>query len=190
VRGRTIAAFLLVWVLSACSQSSVPTAAPTVAACGTPSPRVADPTGVTAPGNRLGPLMIVSGFAASGSPTPELIGAPTKVLIHPAAPFDQPITLTGARCSDGQPVRFWYGPAHQGTPFVMGPQSTPVPEAVLAQTGELRVDIEPAPKSCGSCGAGLDYTGYMLFTTTGTWRVRGQSGGRDIGEIIILVGAT
>jgi hypothetical protein len=186
-----IAAFLLAGGLSACSQTTLPPPAPTsaVAVCGTPSPRVEDPTGVTAPGNRLGPLIIVSGFADSGSPTPALIGAPTKVLIHPVEPFDQSITLTGARCSDGQPLRFWYGPAHQGTPFLMGPQSTPVPEAVLAQTGELSVDIEPAPKSCSSCGAGLSYTGYMLFTTTGTWRVHGQSEGRDIGEITILVGA-
>jgi hypothetical protein len=68
----------------------------------------------------------------------------------------------------------------------MGPQSTPVPGSVLASTGELSVDIEPAPKSCSSCEAGPDYPGYLLFTTTGTWRVRGQSGGRDIGEIIIV----
>ena len=104
-----VATLLLVGGLSACSQSILPAPTPTGAAavCGTPSPTVEDPTGVTAPGNRLGPLMIVSGFADSGSPTPALIGAPTKVLIHPVEQFDQSITLTGAvaptasRCASG-----------------------------------------------------------------------------------------
>ena len=185
-----IAGCVLAGSLSACVQATPPSASSEGAAvaCGTPSPRVADPTGVTSPGNRLGPLLIVTGFGVSGSPAPVPIGAPTKVLIHPVEPFDQPITLTGARCADDQPLRFWYGSAHQGTPFTLGPQSTPVSETVLAQTGDLSAEIAPAPPGCSGCGAGLDATGYMLFTTTGIWRVRGQSGGRDIGEIVIFVG--
>ncbi len=76
---------------------------------------------------------------------------------------------------------------HQGTPFSLGPRSTPVPEAVLAQTGDLSVAIDPAPKSCSSCGAGLDYGAYMLFPTTGTYRVRAQTAGRDLGEVVVSV---
>lgn len=109
------------------------------------------------------------------------------MLIHTVEQLDLPITLTGTRCVDGQPLRFWYGPMHQGTPFALGPQSTPVPEALLAQTGDLSVQIEPGPKNCGSCGPGLDYPGYMLFTTTGTWRVHAQAVGRDVGEVIVSV---
>jgi hypothetical protein len=127
--------------------------------------------------------MIVSGFGTAVALTPAPIGSPTKVLIRPLDRFDGSITLTGSRCSDGQPLRFWY---RGGPPFTLGPGSTPIPEAVLTQTGDPSVEIRYGG---GDANGGSDYTGYMLFTTTGTWRVRGQSGGRDIGEIIILVGA-
>jgi hypothetical protein len=184
VNGRTIVAFVLAAGLSACVQATPPPT-PTIApvACATPSPSVTDPLGVTGPGAHLGPLLIV-GFGTAVAPTPAPIGSPTKVLIHPLEQFDGSIILTGSRCSDGQPLRFWY---RGGTPFSLGPGSTPIPEAVLAQTGDLSVDVRYGGGNAGTTAPGSDYAGYMLFTTTGAWRVRGQSGGRAIGEVIIVV---
>jgi len=175
----------LVIVLAACTPSSLPTdpappsadsARSSAIACGTPSPRIDDPKGATAPGNRLGPLLIVSGFAASGSPAPTPVGAPTKVLISVIEPLAKPVTLSGARCSDGQPLRFWY---LGGSRILLRHSSSPVPEQALAQTGELTLTV----------ASDSYHTGYMLFTTHGPWRLRAQSDGRDLGEIIILVGA-
>jgi hypothetical protein len=187
-RGRCALLASLALVVVACSPGVAPVPA-TAVACGAPSPKVADPTGVTSPGYRIGPLML-AGFAVETAPSsPVPVGGPTKVLIHPVEAFDQPITLSGARCSDGQPLRFWYGPVHQGTPFSLGPRSTPVPEAVLAQTGELSVRIEPHSGTATNAAGTFDYTGYMLFTTTGTWRVRAQSSGRGFDEAVVLVGA-
>jgi len=185
-----IGAAVLAFILSACSSAPALLPSPTVAACGTPSPKVADPTGVTSPGYRLGPLML-AGFAvqAARSTSPVPVGGPTKVLIHPVESFDQPIKLTGARCSDGQPLRFWYGPVHQGTPFSLGPRSTPVPETVLAQTGELSAEVQPGRGTATNAAGTFDYTGYMLFTTTGMWTVRAQSAGRQIGEVVVQISA-
>lgn len=152
--------------------------------CGTPAPAVADPVEVTGAGPRLGPLLI-PGFGSATPPAPAPIGVPTKVLIHPVEPFDQPITLTGARCSDGQPLRFWY---RDGTPFgLLGPGSTPIPEAMLAQTGDLSVELRPNEGTALNAQNGRDYVGYMLFTTTGAWRLHAKSGDRDLGEIVVLV---
>jgi hypothetical protein len=177
--------------ISACSSATV-TPAATATPCGTPSIKVADPTGVTSPGYRLGPL-ILAGFEnrdnSAAPPSPVPIGGPTKVLIHPVDPFDQSITLTGSRCADGQPLRFWYGPVHQGTPFSLGPRSTPVPEAALAQTGELSVEIQPSTGTAINSAGRFDYTGYMLFPTTGTYRVRAQAANRPISEVVVVVGA-
>ena len=182
-RWATLNTALLVIGLSACVPALAPTPSPAPSAssavirpCGTPSPAVADPKGVTSPGNRLGPLLIVSGFVGAGSPAQTPIGSPTKVLIHVLDPLPQPVTISGARCSDGQPLRFWYA---GGPPFALGPSSTPVPEQVLAQTGDLTFTISQVS----------DYPGYMLFTTNGSWRVLAQIAGRDVGEIVIAVDA-
>jgi len=180
---RLTLAVVLGAIVSACSSATV-TPAATATPCGTPSSKVADPTGVTSLGYRLGPL-ILAGVGTDGtSPSsPRPIGAPTKVVIHPVEKIDQPITLSGARCSDGQALRFWY---RWGTPFILGPGSTPVPEAVLVSTGDTSVEIRAGG---GAANGGVDYTGYMLFPTTGTYRVRAQSAGRDLGEVVLIVGA-
>jgi hypothetical protein len=176
---RVVGASVLLATVISCSALSSAPVTPTSAPCDAPAQKIADPTGVTAPGYRLGPVML-AGFSVEGSPSsPRPIGAPTKVLIHPVEKIDQPITLAGTRCSDGQPLRFWY---RGGTPFTLGPGSTPVPEAVLATTGDSSVEVKS-----GGGGAGADYTGYMLFPTTGTYRVRAQSAGHDLDEVIVSV---
>lgn len=88
--------------------------------------------------------------------------------------------MTGERCSDGQPLRFYY---RGGSPFPLEPGATPIPEELLRQFGVLTLGIDPTD------ALGRDITGYMLFTTTGPWRVTAQSARRELGEVVILVRA-
>jgi hypothetical protein len=83
------------------------------------------------------------------------------------------LALQGWRCPDGKPLRFWY---REGLPFT----EVPVSRKALETTGDLVAPLEPHNRS-------IDYTGYMLFTSTGTWDVAVLSGARAIGHVVIDV---
>ncbi|HZM81837.1 MAG TPA: hypothetical protein VFC19_39450 [Candidatus Limnocylindrales bacterium] len=88
----------------------------------------------------------------------------TKVVIHPQKQPSEPITLTGSRCRDGLPLLFWF---EDGVP--------PGPTA-----GDDYAILEPV-------GAGVSYTGYMLFTAQGRWQVTATQGGAELGVLLVEV---
>jgi hypothetical protein len=137
-------------------------------------------------GAPLGPLLI-RGYYAEGATTAVVQGFapgyPTKMLALIARDMVANVTLTGARCSDGQPLRFWMGPGRDATPF---PQADlPVSEQRMATTGQLDPTLEALqlPTTAGI----MDYGGYMLFPSAGSYRIEGFANGSKIGDVTLLV---
>jgi hypothetical protein len=164
--GRTgLFALLGTIVVTACSNQGVPNAHTTPIACGavsTLSPSLAPGHN---PGVVIGPLFFdtfgarTDGAAVISDFTP---GYPYKVLIEPTAEISTPVHLEGWKCIDGGRLRFWY---HDGNPF----SQVPVSERQLASTGDIIANIGPTIAS--PSGGFADYTGYMLFTGTGKWKI-------------------
>ena len=164
----------------------VPATAPTPLDCGSPTTLVPHPQEALLTGAPLGPLLI-RGYYAEGATTAVVQGFtpgyPTKMLALIARNMEANITLTGARCSDGQPLRFWMGPGRNDTPF---PQADlPVSEQRMATTGQLNPTLEALqlPTTAGIISDG----GYMLFPSAGTYRIEGFASGGKIGEVTLLV---
>jgi hypothetical protein len=93
--------------------------------------------------------------------------------------MDADVTLTGARCADAQPLRFWLNKGG-GAPLSLGPFSSPASDEVMASTGDLRAVIPRTP-------SGTNYVGYILFPTSGAYRIEGFAGDRKIGEVTLFV---
>jgi hypothetical protein len=145
------------------------TARPT---CGRPSLLKREESIESEPAARVGPLLFVLG----GGPRAEtayLRGYPTKELLHLTEGVESPLSLQGWRCPDEKPLRFWY---REGPPFA----EVPVPRNALETTGDLIARLEPHDRS-------IDYTGYMLFTSTGIWDIAVLSEGRVTGHVVIKV---
>jgi hypothetical protein len=117
-------------------------------------------------GARIGPLLF-NGF----SPGPDATiadwqpGTIQKVLIRHVESSGE-LRVSGARCSDGKPLRLWYRVG--AAPFTSrDASSTPFPTSVLESTGDEVVTFAPA-----DVGAVLpDHMGYMFFTSAGLWRI-------------------
>ncbi len=89
---------------------------------------------------------------------------PTKVLIQPTDPLVGSLKLEGWRCSNGERLRFEYA----------GSWNEPV--ATLMPAGS-------APN-----GTPVGYTGYMLFTAPGKWKVSViGSDDKAVGSAVLLV---
>ena len=163
-----------------------PVAGPTPLDCGGPTTLVAHPQDASLTGAPLGPFLI-RGYYAEGATTAVVQGFtpgyPTKMLALIAHDMEATVTLTGVRCSDGQPLRFWMGPNRNDTPF---PQADlPVSEERMATTGQLDPTFEALqlPTTGGIMADG----GYMLFPSVGTYRIEGFASGGKIGEVTLLV---
>lgn len=105
------------------------------------------------------------------------------MIVLVAQNMDTDIALTGVRCGDGQPLRFYLNKG--GSPWSFGPSSTPVPDDVMTSTGDLRAvlpRLDAAPTS-GTFG----YNGYILFPTAGVYRIEGFAGDRKIGEVTLAI---
>ena len=105
------------------------------------------------------------------------------MIVLVARDMDTDIALTGVRCVDGQPLRFYLNKG--AGPWRLGPSSTPVPDEVMASTGDLRAilpRIDAAPTS-GSTG----YNGYILFPTAGAYRIEGFAGDHTLGQVTLFV---
>ena len=164
----------------------VPAATPTSLDCGSPTALAPHPRASSLTGAPLGPVLI-RGYYAQAATTAVVqgftLGYPTKMLVLIARDMDVDVTLTGARCSDGQPLRFWMGPGRSDTPF---PQADlPVSEARMATTGQLDPTLQALrlPTTAGV----IDYGGYMLFPSAGTYRIEGFANGGKIGDVTLLV---
>lgn len=164
----------------------MPAAAPTPLDCGSPTALAPHPRESSLTGAPIGPLLI-RGYYAEGATTAVVqgftAGYPTKMLALIARDMDADVTLTGARCSDGRPLRFWMGPGRSATPF---PQADlPVSEERMSTTGQLDPTLEAL--QLPTTGGIMEHGGYMLFPSAGTYRIEGFANGRKIGEVTLLV---
>jgi hypothetical protein len=138
-------------------------------------------------GAPIGPLLIRGPYPTGAKDATALgfvRGRPFKMIVLVAQNMDSDIALTGARCSDGQALRFYLNKGG-GSPWNLSPSSTPVPDDVMASTGDLRAVLPRTDVAAISGGSG--YNGYILFPTAGTYRIDGFSGDRKIGQVTLAI---
>ena len=139
--------------------------------CGASTPLRASIEGL--PGARVGPLLFFALGKGPRAETAYVPGYPTKVRLRLTEELGSSLALQGWRCADEKPLRFWY---REDLPFV----DVPVSRKALETTGDLVASLEPHDRP-------IDYTGYMLFTSTGKWDIAVLSRGRAIGHVVIRV---
>jgi hypothetical protein len=175
---------VLAVVAVACSSTPPPTAA---IACGAPSDLVPYPATPELTGAPIGPLLI-RGPYPPGSKDATALGfkrsSPFKMIVLVAQNMDADVVLTGARCSDGQSLRFWLNKGG-GAIWQLGPGSTPVPDELMASTGDLRA-VLPRTDAVATSGY-TGYNGYILFPTAGAYRIEGFSRDQKVGQATIVV---
>jgi hypothetical protein len=101
-------------------------------------------------------------------------GYPTKLLIA-AKPRGRTrrVVLRGWRCSDRLPLRFWYRNAN--LPF-----SGQVTDSELASTGDLGLKVRLRDMRRQR----WQMTGYLMFSSPGTWIVKAYVGSRAVGSVV------
>jgi hypothetical protein len=106
-------------------------------------------------------------------------GYPLKVLIGSARPPRTPVTIRGWRCSDGTPLRFWYG----GTEAALGLRLSGrrYPAAVLERAGRADAYLKPSSSQPG----GREWPGYFLFPTAGRYEVKLYAGSSLLDTAVI-----
>lgn len=173
--------FGLAIALAACAPP-----APAIVACGPATALVPHPNEATLTGAPLGPLLIRNFEPGASTAVIHAFepGRPTKMVVLVAHDMDSDVALTGVRCGDGKPLRFWLNKGGGGI-WSFEPNSTPVPEEVMASTGDLRALLPRL--SVPATGGGMGYGGYLLFPTAGSYRVDAFGGDRKIGEAILVV---
>lgn len=184
-KGQAAMLTAMVIILSGCSQTATsgrPT--PTGATkCGQPSGLVSYAGHQAWLGAVAGPLFF-SAFSP-GQTTAVLkdfaSGYPYKVLVQPMQPLSKTVKLMGWNCSTNKPLRFWY---RDGLPFA----HVPAGPAEFAVAGDLVATFSPS--SGDSSGQPSGYTGYMLFTQPGQWKVSVEESGTMIGSAVFLVKAS
>jgi hypothetical protein len=136
-------------------------------------------------GARIGPLLVQGDYEA-GSRRAVVhnfaAGRPTKMRLLITSAIGPDLTLTGMRCGDAKPLRFWLD--HVGAPPGLEPTSPPVSEDVMSATGDLRIVL---PRRALSVGATFAIDGYILFPSLGTYRIEGYSGDRYVGDATLEV---
>jgi hypothetical protein len=155
-------------------------------ACGAATALVPYPPSPDLAGAPIGPLLIRGPYPAGAKDATALgfvRGRPFKMIVLVAQNMDSDIALTGARCGDGQPLRFFLNKG--AGPWSFGPSSTPVPDDVMASTGDLRAVLPRIDAAAASGSAG--YNGYILFPTAGAYRIEGFAGDRRIGEVTLVI---
>jgi hypothetical protein len=145
----------ILWIaIAACeSTTALPqmTPTPVALACTEPASVVAAPAGISlAEGIELGNLFVTASWRSSADFQP---GYPTKVAIHAT----DSATLSGRRCADGTPLRFWY---REGTPPL---GALPASVSKLETTGDLVAQLQPDSSPDES------YAGYILFPEAGDY---------------------
>jgi hypothetical protein len=170
--------FALSAVLAACSAAPPSNAI----SCGPPTALVPDPLRPELTGAPIGPLLVRGPYRADAVDATALglvRGRPFKMIVLVARDMDADVALTGERCGDGQPLRFWLNKGG-GSPLSLGPFSSPASDDVMASTGDLRAVL---PKTQG----GATYVGYILFPTSGSYRLEGFAGDQSLGQVTLNV---
>lgn len=174
---RAMLAVLVVAVvtLTGCTTSgpSLPRRTPSssAATCGPPTTLRPDPLQAGAPlGLHLGPLWL-RGFAM-GATTATISGPVpsnflTKVLIE-HDPGTGTVQLTGTSCATGTPLRFCYVTCR----FRAGSSSSMNGPSIL----QVPIDL-----------AASGYTGYMLFTAPGRYRLSAEYAGNALDSVVVTV---
>jgi hypothetical protein len=173
---------LLLAVFLAAGQAAC--VSPSAVQCGPASALTLDPRSTDLTGAPLGPLLVRGPYGKSNDARVFgfIEGRPTKMLLLVAQEMESDIFLTGVRCVDGQPLRFHI---NKGALWIFGPTSTPVPDDVMASTGDLRAYV---PKTDLRAYSGsLAFGGYMLFPSTGAYRVDAFADERHIGSVVVFV---
>jgi hypothetical protein len=135
------------------------------------------PTELGLSGAMLGPLRI-RGFSGGGYAKIEFKpGYPTKVLLVPRLRWVGLLSLRGVRCSDGRALRFAYNDEELPRP--------PLSQQDFARAGTLVPRLPPPPRTLKLWRYG--YTGYMLFSDEGNWRIRVYRKGQLVGAITVAV---
>lgn len=152
--------------------------------CGEPAPLIQNPTGVTVPGVRVGPIFVATGEWRD-APDATILwagpGHPVKVLIQTLERIEHSLVVEGRRCDDGRPLRF----AKDGLPWV-GPPRSPPPVDVIERLTQTRLDITATlPYLADEYVQTLD-GGYFIFTAPGSWRVEVRDGDHLIGTFVLL----
>lgn len=152
------------------------------AACSRPSrlKQVSPAVGLAA---RAGPISFVPGALSRRAVVrliPNYPGEvyPHKVLIYVPTPLATPVTLKGRRCSDGKPLRFWY---RAGVGDLPGAGSA----TELRQTGDLVAELQAGEPPITH--PALGYPGYILFSSSGKWKVFVRQNGRLVGTVVFRV---
>jgi hypothetical protein len=136
-------------------------------ACGTPTPVVLRTNSGLTNAHPLGDLLWVAGGGY-------MQGYPTKMLIAARAhERTRRVVLRGWRCSDRRPLRFWYRNAY--LPF-----SGQVSDPVLASTGDLGLEVRLREMRRHRWAM----TGYLRFSSSGTWTVNAYVGSRAVGAVV------
>jgi len=146
--------------------AKAPSTADAAAACAHPTATTGQQVGEGSPNApTIGPL--------SFHPYPYRPGFVTKMIIHPVQDQPQTIVLTGQRCSDRRPLRFWYGRNEL-------PPDPPLSEEQLQSLGDLAQSLPPTT-------ANADHGGYVLFSGPGQWEITVRQGGTNIGVLLVTV---
>ncbi len=98
-------------------------------------------------------------------------GYPTKTIVMAQRRISQPVVLRGWYCASGSPLRFSY---RGGLPF----KHVPVTATELRRTGGLSAAFGPWP-------ARAVKGGYLMFWTTGLWKIVAYQDGRQVGTAIV-----
>ncbi len=137
------------------------------------------PPTIVPPGQRgkIGPLRIGGIHQEAGSVEIAFLQwTPTKVLLRVNRALKRTVRLRGWRCEDGAVLRFQYG----GPPLLPPPHT----EEDLRRLGTRVAVFRPYPcPRTTRCG----YAGYMLFTSTGNWKLNAYETGRRVGTLVLVV---
>ncbi|WP_432840187.1 hypothetical protein [Dactylosporangium sp. CA-092794] len=100
-------------------------------------------------------------------------GFVTKMIIYAVRDQPRAVALTGRRCTDGRPLRFWYGRNDL-------PPAPPLSEQRLQSLGDLTQELPPV-------AAGVAHTGYVLFSGAGQWAIAVEEGDLTLGVLLVTV---
>ena len=136
-------------------------------ACGPPTPVVPMTSSGFTNAHPLGALLwFAGGDYRHGYATKLLIAAKPHV-------STRRVVLRGWRCSDHLPLRFWYRNAY--LPF-----SGQVTDSQLASTGDLGLKVRLREMRRHR----WQMTGYLMFSSPGTWIVKAYVGSRAVGAVV------